>query len=84
MTVYLVGDASLNVALSYSSPEAHVVLLEDAVYAAVNGNLGANVYVVNEDVNRRGLKSKIPSSVRIISYSELVKMMKTDKVLNFL
>ena len=84
MTVYLVGEASLNVALSYSSPEARIVLLEDAIYAAVKGGLGGNVYVLNEDVNRRGLNSKISSSVHIISDTELVKMMETEKVINFL
>ena len=84
MTVFLVGEASLNVALSYSNPDSSVVLLEDAVYAVVKGKVGENVYVLNEDVSRRGIKSKIPSSVHVISYTDLVKMMESDKVVNFL
>ncbi|MDG7001007.1 MAG: sulfurtransferase complex subunit TusB [Nitrososphaerota archaeon] len=84
MTVFLVGEDSLNVALSYSSPDGRVVLLEDAVYAAVKGNVNGNVYVLGDDVERRGLKSKIPSTVRIITYTDLVKMMETEKVVNFL
>ncbi len=74
----------MNVALSYSSSDSRLVLLEDAVYAAAKGSIVGNVYVLSDDVNRRGLKSKIPSSVHIISYTDLVKMMETEKVVNFL
>lgn len=84
MTIFLVGEASLNTALSYSSPDMHVVLLEDAVYAAAKSSVRGEVYVLSDDVNRRGLKSKIPPSVHIISYTDLVKMMETEKVVNFL
>lgn len=84
MTVFLVCEASLNVALSYSNPDTKIVLLEDAVYAVVKGIVGGNVCVLSDDINRRGIKSKIPSSVRVISYTDLVKMMETDKVVNFL
>ena len=84
MAVFLVGEASLNVALSYSGPDSRLVLLEDAVYATVKGEVGGNVYVLSDDVNKRGLKSKIPSSVHVISYSDLVKMMESERVINFL
>ncbi len=59
-------------------------MLEDAVYAVTKGKVGGNVYVLSDDVNRRGIKSKIPSSVRVIGYTDLVKMMEADKVVNFL
>ena len=84
MTVYLVGEAFLNTALSYSSSDTRIVLLEDAVYSAVKGPAREEMYVVNDDVTRRGLKSKIPPSVHVISYTDLVKMMELEKVINFL
>lgn len=86
MTLYLVDETFLDIALSYSSQDkdAHIVLLQDAVYFAKEGKSGGQVFVVEDDVSRRGLKSKIPSSVRVIGYPDLVKMMEEERVINFL
>ncbi len=86
MTVYLVDEAFLDIALSYSSSDkaARVVLLQDAVYSVVKGKVRGDVYVLEDDVTRRGLKSKIPQSVHTIGYAELVQMMEREKVINFL
>jgi sulfur relay protein TusB/DsrH len=86
MTVYLVDEPFLEVALSYAAkdPEAKVVLLQDAVYScmAVEGRGG--VFVVADDVERRGLGGRMPAGVRTITYDELVAMMETERVVNFL
>ena len=86
MTVYLVDEAFLEIALSYSAldKDARVVLLQDAVYHAVKGRAHGEVYVVEDDVARRGLRSRIDPSVHVIGYPELVQMMERERVVNFL
>jgi sulfur transfer complex TusBCD TusB component (DsrH family) len=42
------------------------------------------VYVVADDIARRGLSSRMPPSVHTISYDELVAMMERERVVNFL
>jgi sulfur relay protein TusB/DsrH len=86
MTVYLVDEPFLDIALAYASldKDARIVLLQDAVYSAREGKFGGSVFVVEDDVSRRGLKSRLPSSVRIIGYPDLVRMMEEERVVNFL
>ncbi len=86
MTVYLVDEPFVDVAVSYAAGDAgaRLVLLQDAVYSATSVRTPAQLYVMEEDVMRRGLGSRIPSSVRIIGYEDLVAMMEEEKVVNFL
>ena len=86
MTVYLVDEAFLDIAFSYSAldKDARVVLLQDAVYYAVKGQARGEVYVVEDDITRRGLKSMIHPSVHVIGYADLVQMMERERVINFL
>lgn len=86
MAVYLVDELLVDVAVSYASLDenAQVVLLQDAVYSAAKLATVKRTFVIEDDVSRRGLNSKIPPKVSIISYAELVQMMKKDKVINFL
>lgn len=85
-TVYLVDEPFLDVALTYALKDtsAKIVLLQDAVYSPPGGDLPLKVFAVLADVARRGLNGKIPPSVSIIGYDELVKMMEDEKVVNFL
>ncbi len=86
MTVYLVDEPFLDIAIAYASKDttAHIVLLQDAVYSAPRVQAPAPVYVVADDVARRGLSARMPPSVRTISYDELVAMMERERVVNFL
>jgi sulfur relay protein TusB/DsrH len=86
MTIYLVDEPHVDTAVSYASLDdsANVVLLQDAVYSASRITLPVKVYLVEDDLARRGLKSKISPKIRVISYDELVQMMKKEKVINFL
>lgn len=86
MTVYLVDEPNIENAISYASLDdsAHVVLLQDAVYSTAKLAGIKQVYVVEDDIARRGLKSTIPSRIHVISYDQLVQIMKIEKVINFI
>ncbi|MGA2875603.1 MAG: DsrH/TusB family sulfur metabolism protein [Nitrososphaerales archaeon] len=86
MTIYLVDEPFVETAVSYASLDdnAHVVLLQDAVYSATGIMELDRIYVIEDDVVRRGLGLKIPSRVNVITYDKLVQMMKKEKVINFL
>ncbi len=86
MTIYLVDEPFVDTAVSYASldSEARVVLLQDGVYSAARITTLKQVYVIEDDIARRGLGSTIPPRVHVISYDELVQMMKEEKVINFL
>jgi sulfur relay protein TusB/DsrH len=86
MTIYLVDEPFVDAAVSFASLDdgAQVVLLQDAVYAAPKLAALKKVFVIKDDVTRRGLNSKIPAGMVVISYDQLVQMMKKEKVINFL
>ena len=86
MTVYLVDEAHFDVATAHASMdnEAHVVLLQDAVYAALTGKVRGTAFALDVDVARRGLNGRMPRSISVIGYSDLVQMMEKEKVVNFL
>jgi tRNA 2-thiouridine synthesizing protein B len=85
LTVYLIDEPFADVGLSYASddPNASVVLVQDAVYLA-RGDLEGKVYVLSDDITRRGLAHSISSAVHVIDYPTLVDMMAKERVLCFL
>lgn len=86
MTVYLIAEPFVEVAISYAAKDgsANIVLLEDAVYSSPRVHAAGRAYVMEDDIVRRGLKSRLPSTVRTIGYDELLEMMEKEKVVNFL
>ena len=86
MTVYLIDEPFVDVALSFAAEDsgARIVLLQDAVYSSPKVRAPGQVYVIDEDVARRGLKARIPPAVHVIGYDGLVEMMEKEKVINFL
>jgi len=86
LTVYLADEPYLDVALAYAKMDgtARLVLLQDAVYAALTGKVQGEAYAIENDVSRRGLKGRMSSSVKVIGYSDLVQMMEEERVVNFL
>jgi len=86
LTVYLVDEPFVGIALAYAAKDdtAQIVLLQDAVYSSSLIHPSGSVFVVADDVARRGLNSRIPPSVHTISYDELVAMMERERVVNFL
>ncbi|MDG6997903.1 MAG: hypothetical protein JRN15_02180 [Nitrososphaerota archaeon] len=85
MTVYLVDESSFALAKSFASKDsdAHLVLLEDAVYHATTERNG-QLYAITDDVERRGLRSKLQPSIVLISYDQMVEMMERERVVNLL
>jgi sulfur transfer complex TusBCD TusB component (DsrH family) len=86
LTLYLVDEPFANLAFAYSAndPAARVVLLQDGVYVARRGAFKGEVYYIADDATRRGLGGPFPSGAHCISFDELIAMMETDKVVNFL
>lgn len=86
MTIYLVDEQFVDTAVSYAALDSSVqiVLLQDAVYSAMKMTSPKQIYVIEDDIARRGLKSKLPSGTNVISYDQLIQMMKKEKVINFL
>jgi sulfur relay protein TusB/DsrH len=85
LTVYLIDEPFADVGLTYASEDsmAKVVLLQDAVYLA-RGALKGEIYVIRDDVARRGLEHSISPAVHVIDYLGLVDMMEKDRVIGFL
>lgn len=86
MTLYLVDEPFANLAFAYAAndPAARVVLLEDGVYVAKRGAFKGEVYYIGGDAARRGLGDSFPGGAHSIGFDELIAMMETDKVVNFL
>jgi sulfur relay protein TusB/DsrH len=86
LTVYLTDEPFADIAMAYAAqdPTARVVLLQDAVYLARRGSLKGEIYVIGDDVTRRGLSDFISSAVHVIGYDGLVDLMERDRVVNFL
>jgi sulfur relay protein TusB/DsrH len=84
MVVFLVDEPYVDIAISYAAKDEDpkIVLLQDAVYSASRVGGLSEVYVVEDDVTRRGLK--VPATVHMVSYNGLVQMMEEEKVVNFL
>ena len=68
-------------ALAAADGDAAVVLIQDGVYVDTSGFKGT-VYAVKRDVELRGLASRLPSSVKLIDYPELVDLIFAHKVVN--
>lgn len=86
MTLYLVDEPFANLAFAYAAkdPAARVVLLQDGVYVAKRGAFKGEAYYIRDDASRRGLGDSFPAGAHSIGFDELVAMMDTDKVVNFL
>ena len=69
-------------ALAQEDREAVVVLLQDGVYLDISSFNKAQVYALKWDVDIRGLNQRVPNTVKLISYHDLVDLMVANKVVN--
>ncbi|MDO8637432.1 MAG: DsrH/TusB family sulfur metabolism protein [Dehalococcoidia bacterium] len=69
-------------ALAQEDKEALVVLLQDGVFLDVSGFNKTQVYAIKWDVDIRGLNQRTPSTVKLISYHDLVDLIVANKVVN--
>lgn len=77
------GENGLNLALMDRG--AKVMLIQDGVYLD-GGPLheaGVEVYAIQRDVERRGLRVRLPRFMQMIDYPELVDLIVENKVINF-
>jgi tRNA 2-thiouridine synthesizing protein B len=64
--------------------EALVVLLQDGVYISPMWYpKKARIYAIKQDVERRGLTSRLDKRVECIDYNQLVDLIVENKVINF-
>lgn len=85
MALYLVDKpyGQNGLALVSIDKEAKVVLVQDGVYLDTSEVSGAELYAIEEDIEKRGLQDIVPSSVSRIDYAELVDLIVDNKVYNF-
>ena len=69
-------------ALAQEDREAVVVLLQDGVYLDISSFNKTQVYAIKWDVDIRGLNQRIPGTVKLISYHDLVDLIVANKVVN--
>ena len=69
-------------ALAQEDREAVVVLLQDGVYLDISSFNKAQVYALKWDVDIRGLNQRVPNTVKLISYHDLVDLIVANKVVN--
>lgn len=85
MALYLVDKpyGQNGLALASRDKDVKVVLVQDGVYLDASRLSGAKVYAIAEDIEKRGLQEVVPTSVKRISYGELVDLILENKVYNF-
>ena len=71
--------------IAQDDADARIVLIQDGVYLNTSelGAKGTKVYAVAPDVQKRGLTGKLPASVEVIGYDQLVDLIVANKVINF-
>lgn len=76
------ASASLTNALRYSEKHCEILLLEDAVIAAVVGSQwqetlvasGRRIYLLKEDLQARGIEGQIASQFEVVDISGFVDL----------
>ncbi len=84
MAVYLVDKPNGEVAAEVASldNDAKVVLIKDGVYLDPS-TMPGKVYVMDDDVEVRGLKDRLAGKAETIGYPQLVDLIVENKVVNF-
>lgn len=84
MALYLIdkqfGENGIEIAKL--DPDPKIVLIKDGVYLDAS-NMPGKVYAMEDDVEMRGLKDRLPGNVQVINYSQLVDLIVENKVMNF-
>jgi sulfur transfer complex TusBCD TusB component (DsrH family) len=84
MSLYLVdrryGDLALD--MIAQDETAKVVFIQDGVYLKYSGE-NRETYYISNDVESRGIKD-LPENTRLVSYDDLMKMMTSEDVYNFI
>lgn len=85
MALYLLDKpyGQNGLAVAALDKDVKVVLVQDGVYLDASRLSGAKVYAIAEDIEKRGLQEVVPSSVKRITYGELVDLILENKVYNF-
>jgi len=78
-TLHLVNNpTALQSCLDVASDGDSVLLIEDGVYGAT-GEVTKSLLVLAPDVEARGLKKRIPNTVKSINYDKFVALVETHK-----
>ena len=86
MALYLIDlpFAKIGLPLAAKDNDAKIVLIQDGVFinkSLIPGN--AKVYAVKNDVEKRGVQSRLGDGVEVVDYDKLVDIILEDKVVNF-
>ena len=82
--LYLVDKPNGQIAAEVAKldDDAKVVLIKDGVYLDP-ATMSGKVYVMEDDVELRGLKERLSGKVEPIDYPQLVELIVNNKVANF-
>ena len=85
--LYLInkGYGENGLKLARLDANAQIVLIQDGVYIDVRRFVGSKVkvYVVRNDVEKRGLVDRVHEDMELIDYDRLVDLIVQNKVINF-
>jgi sulfur relay protein TusB/DsrH len=89
MALYLLGteNGEFGMKLASEDPDATVVLIQDATFLALNGlekfHDTTRVTALYEDADQRGLIGRLPETIRLIQYEELLELVIQENVVCF-
>ncbi|MGV8119639.1 MAG: DsrH/TusB family sulfur metabolism protein [Candidatus Xenobiia bacterium LiM19] len=85
MALYIVDTPNPEYAFPYISidEDARVLLLHDALFIDKEKLAGREIYVIDKEVESRGLSDLLPDTVNLVSYDEAVDLIMAHKVINF-
>lgn len=85
MTLYILDKPYIDSALLYIEMESEckILLLHDALYIDSDRLKGKDVFVINKEVNDRGLERILPMEFKRAGYDEIIDLIVENKVINF-
>jgi sulfur transfer complex TusBCD TusB component (DsrH family) len=85
MALYIVDTPNPDHAIPYLSldGDALVLLLHDALFIDKERLAGRETYVIDKEVESRGLSAVLPGSFKKVSYSEAVDLIMENRIINF-
>jgi sulfur transfer complex TusBCD TusB component (DsrH family) len=63
--------------------EAKILLLHDALYVDLEKLSGKEIYVIQEELDLRGLGKLLPESVKKVDYAAAIDLIADNRVINF-
>jgi len=85
MALYIIDTPNPEYVFPYVAidEDARILLLHDALFVDKDKLAGRETYVIDKEVESRGLSDLLPDNVNLVSYDEAVDLIMANKVINF-